>query len=76
MRSDGIYGIHGGDIAFHRAIFEEKKRLFGINTCRMHHEIPRREVICVADEAGMLLDNQSQYGRQVQQYIEMVANGF
>ena len=44
---------------FHRELFKTHKQLFGANACRLHAFMPPVEVIYGADEAGVLLIDQS-----------------
>lgn len=59
LRGNSIYNpkIPGRD--FHRENFIKHKELFGVNACRIHHTIPPIDLLYAADEAGILLDNQS-----------------
>ncbi len=50
---------HGGVIAYNRDIFNAYKALLGVNACRSHAIIPNHATFLAADEAGMLMIDQS-----------------
>ena len=47
------------DIDYHRELFLMHKKVFEVNTCRIHATMPPNEIIYGADEAGILLIDQS-----------------
>ena len=59
LRGESYYHVIKNDRDFHREVFKMHKRLFGSNACRLHAFMPPGEVVEGADEAGILLDNQS-----------------
>jgi hypothetical protein len=59
LRGDSHYRSTGHNVNYHRAIFQMHKELFGINACRVHATMPPGEVMEAADEAGILIVNQS-----------------
>jgi hypothetical protein len=60
LRGESYYGYpEVTDYNFHREVFKIQKRLFDINANRLHAFMPPKEVVWAADEAGILLDNQS-----------------
>jgi len=59
LRGESYYNVIRNDRDFHREVFKAHKRLFGSNACRLHAFMPPAEVLQAADEAGILVDNQS-----------------
>jgi hypothetical protein len=60
LRGESYYGYPQlTDYNFHREVFKMQKEVFGVNANRLHAFMPPKEVVVAADEAGILLDNQS-----------------
>ena len=59
LRGESIYEPIRNGVDFHREVFNMHKTLFGSNACRLHAFMPPGDVVLGADEAGMLLDDQS-----------------
>ena len=59
LRGESYYApvLKGRD--FHREVFLHQKEIFELNACRLHAFMPPAEVIIGADEAGILLIDQS-----------------
>ncbi|MBD5780040.1 hypothetical protein IEN85_11115 [Pelagicoccus sp. NFK12] len=59
LRGESIYrDFHLADES-HTEIFKRYKEMFGSNACRIHAYMPHGDIIRAADEAGVLLINQS-----------------
>ncbi len=59
IRGESHYRQDRPGVDFHRAIFKMHKDLFGSNACRIHATMPNGDIMLGADEAGMLLIDQS-----------------
>lgn len=59
LRGNSIYNPKTPGRDFHREVWKKQKEIFGINACRIHHSIPSGDLLLAADEAGILIDNQS-----------------
>lgn len=59
LRGESTFRTHGSDIESHKQRFLLYKELFGSNSSRIHAFMPHGDIIKAADEAGVLLINQS-----------------
>uniref|UniRef100_UPI00404848D3 glycoside hydrolase family 2 TIM barrel-domain containing protein n=1 Tax=Mariniflexile sp. TaxID=1979402 RepID=UPI00404848D3 len=59
LRGESHYHPMRYGVDFHREVFKMHKELFGSNACRIHAFMPPGDIILGADEAGMLLIDQS-----------------
>lgn len=59
LRGNSIYSPKTPGRDFHREVWKKQKEIFGVNACRIHHTIPSGDLLLAADEAGILIDNQS-----------------
>ncbi|WP_262503077.1 glycoside hydrolase family 2 TIM barrel-domain containing protein [Polaribacter glomeratus] len=59
LRGQSHYRSSREDVDYHREIFLMHKKVFDVNACRIHATMPPNEIMYAADEAGILLINQS-----------------
>lgn len=59
LRGESHYRDNNHDVNYHRELFLMQKKIYGINACRIHATMPPNEIIYGADEAGILLIDQS-----------------
>lgn len=59
LRGESHYHPMSYDVDFHREVFKLHKRLFDVNACRIHAFMPPGDIMLGADEAGILLIDQS-----------------
>ena len=59
LRGESIYRPMGHGVGIHRENFEKYKEIYGSNACRIHAYMPHGDIMKAADEAGVLLINQS-----------------
>lgn len=59
LRGQSHYRSSKQDVDYHRESFLMHKKIFEVNACRIHATMPPNEIIYAADEAGILLINQS-----------------
>lgn len=59
LRGESHYHLFRQGVDFHREVFKMHKDLFGSNACRVHAFMPHPDIFSGADEAGVLIVNQS-----------------
>lgn len=59
LRGESHYRPMHDGVAFHREVFKMNKELFGVNAFRIHATMPPNNIMLAADEAGILLIDQS-----------------
>lgn len=59
LRGESNYHPQRSGVDFNREVFNMHKKVFGSNACRIHAFMPHGDIILGADEAGMLLIDQS-----------------
>ena len=59
LRGESHYHTMSYNVDFHREVFKLHKRWFDVNACRIHAFMPPGDIMLGADEAGILLIDQS-----------------
>ncbi|SEQ77384.1 Glycosyl hydrolases family 2, sugar binding domain [Hyunsoonleella jejuensis] len=59
LRGESHYHLFRQGVDFHREVFNMHKKLFQSNACRVHAFMPHPDIFLGADEAGILIVNQS-----------------
>ncbi|GAA4958225.1 glycoside hydrolase family 2 protein [Algibacter aquimarinus] len=59
LRGESHYHLFRSGVDFHREVFKMHKELFESNACRVHAFMPHPDIFLGADEAGVLIVNQS-----------------
>lgn len=59
LRGESHYHLFRHGVDFHREVFNMHKETFESNACRVHAFMPHPDIFLGADEAGMLIINQS-----------------
>lgn len=59
LRGESHYHPKMSGIDFHREVFKMQKEVFGLNACRVHAFMPHPDIFLGADEAGILIIDQS-----------------
>ena len=59
LRGESHYHLFRQGVDFHREVFNMHKELFDSNACRIHAFMPHPDIFLGADEAGVLIVNQS-----------------